>query len=288
MFPVLSIGPFDLPPYFTFLMIGYLAGVAISVYEGRRLAMNGAHIVDVNLAIFLASLVGARVGSILFDGSLHDYINACFAPERLPPALRDWDCFESFRLWRGGMQYYGGFIGGGVAAAVMIRVRRLPIARAFDLWGYGVPAGLVFGRFGCLLAGCCYGQPSAVPWAISFPAGSAAAKILGVAPTPTLHPTQLYELVLCLAIFSFNFFFLRKRARRDGAVWWAFCLAYAVGRFAIEFLRDDPRGEALGLSTSQWIAVAVFIVGVVAIRRYRLFSGPDEPKSEPPGAARSV
>jgi phosphatidylglycerol:prolipoprotein diacylglycerol transferase len=274
MNPVLSIGPVELPPYFTMLMIGYMAGVAVSVYEGRRLGMNGAHIVDVNLAIFLVSLVGARVGSVLFDGSLDDYLNACFAPERLPPALRNWDCFEALRVWRGGMQYYGGFVGGVLACAWMIRRHRLPVARGFDLWGYGVPAGLVFGRFGCLLAGCCYGLPTSLPWGLSFPPGSAAAEILGVAPTPPLHPTQLYELLLCVAIFSVNFFFLRTRPRRDGAIWWAFCLEYAAGRFAIEFLRADPRGGALGLSTSQWIAIAVVIVGVAAVRRYRLFTRP--------------
>jgi phosphatidylglycerol:prolipoprotein diacylglycerol transferase len=78
-----------------------------------------------------------------------------------------------------------------------------------------------------------------------------------------LHPTQLYEAGATLVIFALLLVMFRRR-RFDGQIVLAYAMLYAVARFAIEFWRDDPRGVVLGVSTSQLIAIVVFVGALIA------------------------
>jgi phosphatidylglycerol:prolipoprotein diacylglycerol transferase len=142
--------------------------------------------------------------------------------------------------------------------------------------GFAVPLGLAFGRMGCLMAGCCFGSPSDLPWAMSFPWRSAAseaqfkAHLLPSARMWSLpvHPTQAYESAASLGVAAFCLLWVHPRKRYDGQVFATFLVLYAVARFAIEFLRRDDRGGLLGLSTSQLLGIAM--VAVAAIIHLRL------------------
>jgi prolipoprotein diacylglyceryltransferase len=125
-------------------------------------------------------------------------------------------------------------------------------------------------RTGCFLAGCDYGLPTAHAWGVRFPPGSLAALdharrgfIPPGAPSLPVHPTQLYEAVLGLLAAALSSLAL-ARGRRDGRAFSIFLVVYAVGRFAIEFWRgDQERGRAFGLSTAQWVSVAIGVVLMV-------------------------
>src|SRR5262249_53515646 len=111
------------------------------------------------------------------------------------------DCLAWAKFWAGGLTYYGGFIGASLAAWVLLKRDEFPFWKAADMAGFAVPLGLAFGRMGCLLAGCCFGAESTVPWALSFPPGSPASEAQFKAHTldavaewsHPVHPTQLYE-----------------------------------------------------------------------------------------------
>jgi phosphatidylglycerol:prolipoprotein diacylglycerol transferase len=112
----------------------------------------------------------------------------------------------------------------------------------------------VTGRLGCLAAGCCYGRPTDLPWAITFTNPLAAANVgtpLGI----PLHPTQIYEAGAELLILVLLLATERRGRVFAGRTFWMYLLLYAISRFVIEFYRGDPRGEILGLSTSQFISV---------------------------------
>jgi prolipoprotein diacylglyceryltransferase len=139
--------------------------------------------------------------------------------------------------------------------------------------GVGLTFALV--RTGCFLAGCDYGLPTAHAWGVRFPPGSLAAidqarrgfVPRGASSLP-VHPTQLYEVAIGLLAAVLSAIPV-LRGRRDGRAFATFLVTYAVGRFVIEFLRGDPdRGLALGLSTAQWVSVAI-IAALVAVRARR-------------------
>jgi phosphatidylglycerol:prolipoprotein diacylglycerol transferase len=160
--------------------------------------------------------------------------------------------------------FYGGFIGALVTAAIFFRRhQQLPFWRTADLCGPAIALGQAIGRIGCLMAGDDYGRPANLPWAITF-TDPDAARIGGAPLGVPLHPVQLYESVVCLALFAV-LVWLRRRKRFDGEIILAYTLLYAIARFVLEFFRGDAdRGFLFGglLSTSQFIAA---ILGPAAV-----------------------
>jgi phosphatidylglycerol:prolipoprotein diacylglycerol transferase len=165
----------------------------------------------------------------------------------------------------------------------------LPFWKATDAFAPGVALGQAVGRQGCFAAGCCWGKPTALPWGIHFtdaghqvtnvPTTVAqlstqaeqtywAQKLGGLDAPVHLHPTQLYESFASLLIFLF-LIRLHKRKRFTGQVIATYAVLYGLLRFLVEFVRDDPRGDILGLttltglSTSQLISLLVVLAGVV-------------------------
>jgi phosphatidylglycerol:prolipoprotein diacylglycerol transferase len=114
------------------------------------------------------------------------------------------------------------------------------------------------------LNGCCYGKPSHLPWAVSFPPDSEPTyqQLLhgvispGQPPIP-LHPTQLYEALFGLALFFFLIRF-RKRQRYDGELIALLFFLYSGARFFVEMLRGDDRWFAGGISVPQYLSVLGF------------------------------
>ena len=147
--------------------------------------------------------------------------------------------------------------------------------RVSDLASPAIILGLFFGRLGCYLNGCCYGKATDSSFGVRFPIGSVpwrqqfdAHVIRGGQPMHAVHPTQLYESLSCLVIFTVLYYVVRPRKRNDGQVFGAMLVLYAVTRSLLEILRDDERGVLFGwLSTSQIISGPLFALGVYALWR---------------------
>jgi phosphatidylglycerol:prolipoprotein diacylglycerol transferase len=195
-----------------------------------------------------------------YDGLWDAAKNVCHPKEA--------DCFYWAKFWTGGLTYYGGLAGASLAAWYLLRRDQFPFWKAADMAGFAIPLGLAFGRMGCLLAGCCFGATCDLPWAISFPWHSAASDVQfrdHLLPSARMwslpvHPAQIYESAASLAIAATCALVLYPRKRYDGQVFAASMAMYAVARFALETLRSDDRGGALGLSTSQLIGLGLLAV----------------------------
>ena len=155
-----------------------------------------------------------------------------------------------------GFVVYGGIIAGVLAAVVLCRRRRENILDWMDLLLPGVALAQGFGRIGCFLAGCCYGRPTHSPLGVVFPAGSFAP-----AGIPLL-PTQLFS-AAADALLTLALLWVDRREHKEGKLMSVYLLLYSFGRFLIEFIRDDPRGSVGALSTSQFIAIPMFLTGAV-------------------------
>jgi phosphatidylglycerol---prolipoprotein diacylglyceryl transferase len=149
---------------------------------------------------------------------------------------------------RAGFTFYGGLIAAVTAFVLsglkVMSARELAVAVEVSTVPLVIAHGI--GRIGCFFAGCCNG------------------KMIGA--TTFRHPTQLYESGFLL-LFAVGL--VRFRSQRPFRDVMAYLLCYPTFRFAIEFLRDDPRGEAFGLSTSQWISLGLFLCGAFVLLRYR-------------------
>ena len=180
------------------------------------------------------------------------------------------DCFRWLKFWAGGLTVYGSLISCVVVGWVLMKKYDLPVRPIMDMGGYGIPLGLAVGRLGCLASGCCFGAVCEVDGlGIQFPQGTVAYQehfenhyaalsaqwATGVKTSLPVWPTQLISSLYNFAIFCIAYFVVRPRRRYYGQVLLTTVFLYAACRFGIEFLRDDPRGGLLGLSTSQIMAL---------------------------------
>ena len=291
-----------LPAYFTMLAIGFALATFLSARAAKRMELSHDTMIDLGLFSLIMGVLGGRLLHVIADGYFWDYVHMCTDPslvewkitraECLGPNVegiwnsakqvcqpKEGDCFAWAKFWNGGLAYYGGLIAASIFGVRFLDKEKFPRWKGIDLAGMVIPLGLFWGRMGCFLGGCCFGQvlPESHWAAVRFPAWSPASRKqweLHQLDHPSLeslpvHPTQLYEAIGCLAIAAFCMLWLRPRKRFDGQLLLAFLGLYAALRFVIEFFRADDRGALLGLTTSQLIGVAVVVV-VGVLTRWRL------------------
>jgi phosphatidylglycerol:prolipoprotein diacylglycerol transferase len=140
----------------------------------------------------------------------------------------------------------------------------MPVWTTCDVFAPGIALGHAVGRLGCLAAGCCYGKPTQVAWAVTF-TDPAAALNVGTPLNVPLHPTQLYEALAGFVILIVLLALERRRRPFAGRTFWQFVLMYAVSRFVIEFYRGDDRGMMSVFSTSQVISLVLAPLSVVML-----------------------
>jgi phosphatidylglycerol:prolipoprotein diacylglycerol transferase len=251
MHPVLTkLGPFTIHSYGFLIAIGFLIAVATV----RRLAaasrLDVDRVLDLTFWSLLVGLIGARLVFVLtlLDGFLAD-----------PLAV--------FRVWEGGLVFYGGPL--AVVPFVIWYVRRhpLPFWRTGDAMIPGLVVAHMFGRFGCLAAGCCYGKPTGSSWGIHLPNELIEPKYHGLA----LHPVQLYE-AGALGVLFLGLLWVHRHRRFDGQVVLTYFMTYPIIRSITEAFRGDLIRQVFfdgWLSTSQIISIFVFIGAFLALR-YRL------------------
>lgn len=226
--------------------LGFLAAVFNWALLARRDNRAEGFASEIGFWIMLGGILGARVAYII--ANLDFYIQ---------------DPLAIIRIDQGGLIFYGGLIGGVVAALGLARKYKEPPLSMGDFIITGVPLGHFFGRIGCFLNGCCYGSPSAPLPGIKFPPGSMPFERYNGA---AVHPTQIYEALLNLVIYIFLFRYYRK-SPKPGKVLALYLLTYPPGRFLIEFLRGDPRLRVMGLSIAQLLSLGLLIIGYFLWRK---------------------
>jgi phosphatidylglycerol:prolipoprotein diacylglycerol transferase len=262
MYPELfRIGNFPINTYGVFLALAFLGAILITVKLAARDGLPREKIYDLCLWMLLSSLVGSKLLMLFTEPEYRDH---------------PWQLLSLDFLRSGGV-FYGGLIGAILSGYFLMRRYKLPWWKTADACAPGIALGNFFGRQGCFAAGCCWGKPTTLPWGVKFT--ELGHEITGVPIDVPLHPTQLYE-SFAMLIVCFFLLWLHKHRRFSGQVILFYALLYSIIRFAIEFLRDDPRGDLFGLttltglSTSQLISLIVGAAALVLlILRWRKASG---------------
>jgi phosphatidylglycerol:prolipoprotein diacylglycerol transferase len=252
MYPeIFKIGDFPITTYGVFLAAGILLALLTAARLARKDGLSGNRILDLGLW----TVIGGLLGSKLLLAWVEPGTN-----------------FFSWDFLRSGGVYYGGFIGGFVTLAALMRFYKLDFWKVADAFAPAVALGQAFGRQGCFAAGCCWGKPTALPWGVHFSDKGheyTGVPIFDETGGPLyLHPTQLYESIAMLAVFAL-LYYLHRRKKFDGQIVILYGVIYGVVRFTVEFFRDDPRGNLLGLtaatglSTSQIISLLVAVAALI-------------------------
>lgn len=177
---------------------------------------------------------------------------------------------------------FGGFyMSGGLIAALLVsfvacRLLRLNDWRMLDAAAPALGIGGAILRIGCFLNGCCFGNPTSLPWGVTFPIGSPAHRhqvgeqfdLLFREPLP-VHPTQLYEMAACLLAATIALLLHRRRVP-DGVPALTACLWFLFFRWFERYLRADGQSN-IGPSCLPAVAyaTALAICVLAALARYR-------------------
>lgn len=182
---------------------------------------------------------------------------------------------------RGGMVWYGGFFGATALIVWEIRKQKLPIGRMADAIGCALPIGYAVGRVGCFLVGDDWGRPTDLPWGIKFPQGTppttvASLREFGVTVDPALvqkfgdvlpvHPTQLYEVGISLAIFAL-LWGMRKHGHRDGWLFMLWLVCAGCERFFVEIFRAKDDRFLGPMTIAQVISLGLIAFGAWGLAR---------------------
>ena len=230
----------NLYSYPTMLYIGMVCGIFVAAWVAGLSGLDPNRFVPASMILSIPALIGAR----LFFVASH------------------WDLYRNdrARIWRrseGGMALYGGLLMAVPLSIPLLRVMDLSFAKFWDAATFNMLVGMIFTRFGCLLNGCCSGRPSASWLGLNLP------DYHGVWRRRV--PAQLLEAAWASVLLS-GAFLLRGREPFDGAILCSVVLAYEIGRYFLQQLRDDKIASDSGIIqlTSVLLAVAVLVGMAVA------------------------
>jgi phosphatidylglycerol:prolipoprotein diacylglycerol transferase len=256
---IIHLGPLEITGYGLMMMVAFLVAGWLLAVELRRRGFAEDYAADSVAAAVIGGIIGAKIWYAVLTqdaGAL---------------------------LSRGGMVWYGGFIGG--AAAVALNGWRLgvPIRWTAHLVAPVLALGYALGRIGCFLVNDDYGRPTDLPWGMKFPEGlppSTAAnlqQLFGVAVPPgtepstvlAVHPTQIYEAVIMLIAFAV-LWRLRTAARPVGWLFGLYLVFAGAERFLIEFVRAKDDRFLGPFTVAQLTSFLLVVIGIwimVQLRR---------------------
>jgi phosphatidylglycerol:prolipoprotein diacylglycerol transferase len=261
MYPHLfTIGDFTVTSFGVMMFLSFVVGAWVLARQFEKRDMDPEMAWDMLLWIAIGGIVGAK----LYYVALH-------------PADLVADPLRALTN-RGGLVWYGGFIGGVSAFWWQTRKRKLSLARTFDSAAPALAIAYAVGRMGCFLVGDDYGRPTDSWVGIAFPEGyppttagyfrSIGYDIAATIPDTAVlavHPTQLYEIAAALVMFAI--LWRLSGSLRDGRLFAVYLVLYAIERFAVEFVRAKTDHVLLGLTTSQLASVALVVIAAIVWQR---------------------
>jgi phosphatidylglycerol:prolipoprotein diacylglycerol transferase len=236
LLPVLfRIGSLEITSFGVMVALGALAGLWVF-----RRELAHAKLPDAALDAAVYGLIGGLLGAKLLYVFEH---------------LGEGSFFSLF-LDRGGMSWFGGFVGGVLAGVATIRAKRWPMMAVLSAATPALAIGQMLGRVGCFLVGDDYGAPTSLPWGVAFPRG--------LPPTTDrVHPTQIYEAIF-LAVLAWLLIRWRRRGVPDRIVVGRYFLLAGAFRFLLEFVRVNTR-VAGPLTVAHFFALGIVVLGIVLL-----------------------
>lgn len=239
-----SIGKITIHGYGLMIGLGFMAAVLIGCYRAKLQGLSADLFSSMAVWVLIIGFLG---GKLLF--LIVDFKNFLANPLG--------------SLGSSGFVVYGGIISGLLTIYFFCKIKKIPVMSYADLIAPSIAINQGFGRIGCFMAGCCYGRETDSWLGVTFPEGC-------LAPAGVkLIPTQLISAIGMLLI-GIGLILIARKAKYKGLITGLYLLLYSVGRFIIEFFRNDYRGTVGILSTSQFISLFIFVLAAgILVLTYR-------------------
>ena len=237
------IGDIVISTYGVLVAVGMIVSFYVALHFGKKEGIQERFMENIFAFVIIFGIVGARIAYIIEH------------PEQFKSII------DYIAVWKGGIDWFGSFIGGIIALAFLLRRYKISFLKVADVGGISIVIGHAVGRLGCTAAGCCYGKP--VPehsfwehFSIKFPEGSAAP------PGMHLYPTQPLEAIGNFLIFIFLLFIYRKKSF-DGQIFAFYLVLYGLERFLLEFMRGvTPPLPVVGITWNQVVSLGMVLAGI--------------------------
>ncbi|MDD6203126.1 MAG: prolipoprotein diacylglyceryl transferase [Lachnospiraceae bacterium] len=233
---LLTIGPITIYGYGLMIAIGVIAALLVGEYRANKRGLNGDLIYGMTFSAVIFGFVAARILFIITEW--RDFLQN---PKDL--------------IAGNGFVVYGGIIGGILTVYIYCRLKKVNFIDYFDLMVPSVALAQGFGRIGCFLAGCCYGRETDSIFGIVFHNSAYAPNNVRLIPTQLMMSAGDFVIAAILLWYS-------KKERTKGKTGTLYLILYSIGRFIIEFFRNDDRGAVGVLSTSQFIGIFMFVIAL--------------------------
>lgn len=255
---IVHLGPLEITGYGLMLMVAFLMGGWLIARQLRENQLREDYAAD----IVAAAVIGGIIGAKLWYVALTQDPGALFS--------------------RGGLVWYGGFIGGALAVILNGWRLKVPIRWTMQFAAPALAAAYALGRVGCFLVNDDYGRPTALPWGMKFPEGlppSTAGNLHqlfgvpippGIEPSTVLavHPTQLYEVAAMLLAFAI-LWVLRKRGKPVGWLFGLYLIFAGIERFLVEFVRAKDDRLLGAFTLAQLTSVVILVIGIWLMAAWR-------------------
>jgi len=238
-------GPFSINTYGTTIALAFLLFLwLLDKHPLRKRVLANVDILQVGALGILLGIIGGRLLFVLSNWS----------------ALDSW--YDVIDPCSGGYSVLGTVLMIAISFPLYLRMQQIPVLPFFDVVAIHAPLLQGLSRIGCFFAGCCYGKPTAVPWAVIY------RDVDTFAPCNLyLHPTQLYSAIILLLIFCFMYFYAQYVYKKTGQLVSLYLLLISIERFVVDFWRDDQEfffSSMFGtFSVNQWLSILITIVAII-------------------------
>ena len=248
-------GPFSIHAYGFFIALGACLAVLLAKHDQKLKKICSFE--DFLTAVQLIVLFGYLGSRIL-----------CLISE----PHEDSQIASIFKFWEPGLSVQGGIVGAAIALYLFVKVKKIPFFPFVDRIAICTSLVQGFGRLGSFFAGCCYGQKTHLPWAVTYSHPDHIAPL-----NITLHPTQLYSSALLFLTFLLLYFYSQRKNLPPGTIFFLYLILVSCERFIVDFFRWDQvwitnQGFLSIFSTNQWISLGIITFGAIGITTLYFFT----------------
>jgi phosphatidylglycerol:prolipoprotein diacylglycerol transferase len=250
------IGNFEIKWYGIIICFGFLLSIILAMRVCENFDISKDDLLDYLLFAMPAAIVGARLFYVVF------------AFDEYKDNLK-----EIFNIRQGGLAIYGGVIFAVITVFIVSKVKKKSVLNVLDFAAPYIMLGQAIGRWGNFTNQEAFGGATNLPWGMTGNLIKERLEYYGLSRQQLVHPTFLYESLICFVGFAFMMIYRKRWQKEKGEILCLYMIIYGIARAIIESLRVDSL--MLGnVRVSRLISIVIFVLGITLLidirRRHKL------------------
>jgi phosphatidylglycerol---prolipoprotein diacylglyceryl transferase len=236
---ILRIGPIQITYYVLVYVLGFVGALFLLLHFKKDLKLKSEQCYDLTFYLLVGVTAGARLFHAIFWRPNY-FLN---------------DPIKLFYIWQGGLSFHGGLVGSALVLYIYTKKNKLSFLKFADVLVLPAALAHAFQRISNFLNQEIVGTVTNLPWCVTFNFYKGCR-----------HPVQIYASAGRFVLFGFLVYLKSLRKFKPGFVFWVYVLFSGIGRFALDFIREDA--VYFGLKSGQWLSIPMIIVGGYVLIKY--------------------